>query len=82
MGPAVENLRDHAVYKSEATVGEAIASVAAQTQADLEHVIVKGKSPDDSLAAIERAAHDRMRVISERDEGFYDALISSRTKRL
>jgi len=34
-----------AVYKSEATVGEAIASVAAQTHADLEHVIVEGKSP-------------------------------------
>lgn len=63
-----------AVYKSEATVGEAIASVAAQTHADLEHVIVEGKSPDGSLAAIERVAHDRMRLISERDDGIYDAL--------
>jgi len=63
-----------AVYKSEATVGEAIASVAAQTHADLEHVIVEGKSPDGSLAAIERVAHDRMRLISECDDGIYDAL--------
>lgn len=63
-----------AVYKSEATVGEAIASVAAQTHADLEHVIVEGNSPDGSLAAIERAAHDRMRLISEPDDGIYDAL--------
>ena len=63
-----------AVYKSEATVGEAISSVAAQTHTDLEHVIVEGNSPDGSLAVIERSAHDRMRIISERDDGIYDAL--------
>lgn len=63
-----------AVWNSEATVGEAIASVAAQTHPDLEHVIIEGKSKDGSLAAIERAAHDRMRLISEPDDGIYDAL--------
>ena len=63
-----------AVWNSEATVGEAIASVAGQTHADLEHVIMEGNSSDGSLAAIERAAHDRMRLISEPDEGIYDAL--------
>jgi glycosyltransferase len=63
-----------AVYNSEATVGEAIASVAAQTHLDLEHVIIEGKSKDGSIAAIESAAHDRMRLISEPDEGIYDAL--------
>jgi glycosyltransferase involved in cell wall biosynthesis len=41
-----------AVYKSEATVGEATASVTAQTHAGLEHVIVEGKSPDGSLAQL------------------------------
>lgn len=63
-----------AVYNSEATVGEAIASVAAQTHPELEHVIVEGKSKDGSLAAIERATHDRMQLISEPDRGIYDAL--------
>jgi len=63
-----------AVYQSEATVGEAIASVARQTHLDLEHVIVEGKSTDGSLAAINRAAHDRMLLISEPDNGIYDAL--------
>lgn len=63
-----------AVYNSEATVGEAIASVAAQTHPDIEHLIIEGKSKDGSLAVIERAAHDRMRVISEPDKGIYDAL--------
>ena len=63
-----------AVYNSEATVGEAIASVAAQTYHDLEHLVVEGKSRDGSLAAIERAGHKRMRLVSEPDRGIYDAL--------
>jgi len=63
-----------AVYNSEATVGEAIASVASQTHTDVEHLVIEGKSKDGSLAAIERAGHDRMRVISEPDKGIYDAL--------
>ena len=63
-----------AVYNSEATFGEAIASVAAQTYPDVEHLVVEGKSKDGSLTAIERAGHDQMRLISEPDEGIYDAL--------
>lgn len=63
-----------AVWNSEKTVGEAIASVAAQTHPDLEHLVIEGNSPDGSLDAIRRAAHDRMRLISEPDEGIYDAL--------
>lgn len=63
-----------AVYNSESTVGEAIASVAAQTHPDIEHLIVEGKSKDGSLVAIERAAHDRMVLVSEPDTGIYDAL--------
>ncbi|MFC3119367.1 glycosyltransferase [Jhaorihella thermophila] len=63
-----------AVYNSEATVGEAIASVAAQEYSDVEHLIIEGKSRDGSLAAIEAAAHDRMVLVSEPDTGIYDAL--------
>jgi glycosyltransferase len=63
-----------AVYNSEATIGEAIASVAVQTHPDVEHLVVEGKSKDGSLAAIQRASHDRMRLISEPDKGIYDAL--------
>ena len=63
-----------AVYNSEVTVGEAMASVAAQTHPDVEHLVVEGKSKDGSLAAIERAGHDRMQLISEPDKGIYDAL--------
>jgi glycosyltransferase len=63
-----------AAYKSEATVGEAIASVAAQTHPDLEHLVIEGNSEDGTFDAIERSAHDRMLLISEPDEGIYDAL--------
>ncbi len=45
-----------------------------QRHVNLEHVVIEGKSRDGSLAAIEHAAHDRMRVISEPDKGIYDAL--------
>lgn len=63
-----------AVYNGEATIGHAIASVAAQTYPDLEHIIVDGNSSDDTLRVVEQARHDRMRVISEPDKGIYDAL--------
>ena len=63
-----------AAWKSEATVGDAIASVAAQTHSNLEHLIIEGNSEDGTLKAIERAAHPRMRLISEPDKGIYDAL--------
>ncbi len=60
-----------AAYKSKTTVGEAIASVAAQTHPDVEHLVIEGNSED---GTIERAGHDRMRLISEPDDGIYDAL--------
>ena len=63
-----------AVYNSEETVGQAIETVASQTYQDVEHLVIEGKSSDKSLAEIERAGHPRMRVISEPDEGIYDAL--------
>lgn len=63
-----------AAYNSEATVGEAIASVAAQTYPCVEHLVVEGKSDDGTFDAIKRAVHDRMRLISEADNGIYDAL--------
>lgn len=63
-----------AAYNSEATVGEAISNVAAQTYADVGHLVVEGNSRDSTLAAIERARDERMRLISEPDEGIYDAL--------
>jgi glycosyltransferase involved in cell wall biosynthesis len=36
--------------------------------------VIEGNSEDGTLKAIERAGHDRMRLISEPDNGIYDAL--------
>lgn len=63
-----------AVYNSEETVGQALKSVATQTHSDLEHLVIEGKSSDNSLTKIEKARHPRMRLISEPDKGIYDAL--------
>lgn len=63
-----------AVYRAEQTIGQAIDSVADQSYADVEHVVIDGNSPDGTLATIRRHQNDRMVVISEPDEGIYDAL--------
>ncbi|MEL6925663.1 MAG: glycosyltransferase family 2 protein [Bacteroidota bacterium] len=51
-----------------------LASVAAQTYSDIEHIVVEGLSTDATRPAIERNAHERMWLISEPDDGIYDAL--------
>ena len=63
-----------AAYNSEATIAEAIASVAAQTYSDVEHLVIEGNSDDGTLEVIESAGHGRMLLISEPDKGIYDAL--------
>lgn len=63
-----------AVYNREVTVAQAISSVSAQSYGDVEHVVVDGASRDRTLAEVQRLAHPRMKIISEPDQGIYDAL--------
>ena len=63
-----------AVYNRASTIGEALDSVARQTYADVEHIVIDGQSNDGTLEEIARHQHPAMRVISEPDEGIYDAL--------
>jgi glycosyltransferase involved in cell wall biosynthesis len=63
-----------AVYNREATIAQALASVEAQTYPDVEHLVIDGASTDGTLAVINRARHARMRIVSEPDQGIYDAL--------
>jgi len=63
-----------AVYNRASTIGEALDSVARQTYADVEHIVIDGQSNDGTLEEIARHQHPPMRVISEPDEGIYDAL--------
>ena len=66
-----------ATYNSGATVEDTIKSVLAQTYADWEHIIVDGASSDSTLEIVERYRHQyggRLRLVSERDCGIYDAM--------
>lgn len=62
-------------YNAAATIGDTIRSVAAQSYADTEHLIIDGASTDGTLSIIEanRGSGD-LRVVSERDRGIYDAM--------
>lgn len=48
-------------------------SVAAQTYVNIEHVVIDGKSTDDTVAIIQKYTHP-IHLVSERDKGIYDAL--------
>lgn len=63
-----------AVYNRADTVGMAIDSVARQTYPDCEHLIIDGASSDGTLAVVQTRHREAMRVVSEPDEGIYDAL--------
>lgn len=63
-----------AVYNRDATITDAIKSVASQSYIDLEHVVVDGMSSDDTSKIVE-ANRDTIGVsIREPDSGIYDAL--------
>ena len=63
-----------AVWNRADTVGGAVASVQGQTHAEVEHVVQDGGSTDGTVAAVERAADHRTRLVSETDGGIYDAI--------
>lgn len=60
-------------FNASETIEDTLASVAAQTHPDVEHIIVDGGSRDDTLAIVARFPHVA-RVVSEPDEGLYDAM--------
>ena len=60
-------------FNSEATIRDTLKSVAMQTHAELEYIIVDGASTDSTLEII-REFEVVSKVISERDDGIYDAL--------
>lgn len=63
-----------AVYNRHGTLASAFGSIAAQSYQNIEHLVQDGGSTDGSLDVIATWAHSRMRVVSERDQGIYDAL--------
>ena len=63
-----------AVYNREASIAEAIESVAAQDYPAVEHVIQDGESKDGTLAEIARVAARHVSLQSLRDGGIYDGI--------
>lgn len=62
------------VDRAEKTIGDAIANVARQSWTDVEHVVIDGALPDRTLDVIRSDANENMVIVSEPDEGIYDAL--------
>lgn len=61
-------------YNSAATIGETLASVAAQRDVALEHVVIDGGSTDGTMDIVDRFRDTVAYAVSERDRGIYDAM--------
>lgn len=60
-------------FNSEKTIADTLESVAKQTHDDIEHIVVDGGSSDNTLSIVQGFPHIS-NVISESDDGMYDAL--------
>lgn len=62
------------VYNNEKTIADAIESVQSQTYKNIEHIIIDGKSSDNTLRIINQHKSPSTRIFSEPDKGIYDAM--------
>lgn len=66
-----------AVFNAEKTIADTIKSILNQSYTDIEYIIVDGGSKDNTVDIIKKYEPDfngRLRWISERDNGIYDAM--------
>ena len=63
-----------ACYNSVRTIADALDSVAGQSYADIEHVVVDGGSSDETLEVVRARGVRVARVVQGPDRGIYDAL--------
>jgi glycosyltransferase len=63
-----------ASYNSQATIGYTIESFLAQDHAEKEMLVIDGASRDATVKIIESFGSDAIRVVSEQDDGVYDAM--------
>ncbi|MEQ7800898.1 glycosyltransferase family 2 protein [Pedobacter sp. ASV1-7] len=62
------------VYNNVTTIEEAIKSVLSQNCSDIEYIIIDGKSNDGTLELIHKYKEKIHKIISEKDNGIYDAM--------
>jgi len=60
-------------YNAASLIDDCLRSVAEQTHKDIEHIIIDGLSSDSTVEIVSRYPHVA-RLISERDNGIYDAM--------
>ena len=63
-----------ATYNSAKTIIDTILSVNSQDYKDIEHIIIDGKSKDNTLELIKNTPNRVVKIISEPDKGIYDAM--------
>jgi len=63
-----------ATYNNQNTIADTIDSVISQTYTNIEHIIIDGKSSDNTISVIEKKTDKVTKIISEKDSGIYDAL--------
>ena len=66
-----------ATFNSEKTIEDTLKSVLSQTYDNYEHIIIDGKSTDNTLKIIkkyEKKYNGKLKYISEKDKGIYDAM--------
>ncbi|MDE6295172.1 MAG: glycosyltransferase [Muribaculaceae bacterium] len=61
-------------YNAAETITPTLHSVANQTFHDFEHIIIDGLSKDDTIAIARREGIPGLRILSEKDNGIYDAM--------
>lgn len=61
-------------FNAESNVEKTIKSVISQTYSDIEYIIIDGNSTDSTMAIIEKYADKIDKIISEPDNGIYDAM--------
>lgn len=61
-------------YNSAATIEDTIKSVLAQSHADIEYILIDGKSTDGTLEIINQYKNSIATILSEPDKGMYDAI--------
>ncbi len=62
------------VFNAEDTIGDALKSVASQTHANIEHIVIDGASTDNTLNVIKQYSGRLTHIVSEPDTGIYDAM--------
>lgn len=63
-----------ASYNNGSTIGHTCQSITEQSGPNWEHLIIDGKSSDDTLNSLDAFADPRRNIISEPDDGIYDAM--------